>query len=86
MKKVIDLIKEGSLNPDDQTRANAESLLMEMRDRDPATFLYECTKVFRDESLQVPFRMIAGTMLRMSVKEMNVADCDARRQASSSGT
>lgn len=86
MKKVIDLIKEGSLNPDDQTRAQAESLLMEMRDRDPSTFLYECTKVFRDESLQVPFRMIAGTMLRMSIKEMNVAASDARTPGSTSGT
>lgn len=71
-KKFIDYVREGSLSPDDDIRNQTEAILLEMRNRDPANFLFECVEAFKNPNENNVTRLTTATILRVSLKDMNV--------------
>ena len=69
LKTVRDLVREGSLSAVDDVRNSAECELIDLRNKNPASFMFECTKMMRDTSEQESLRIVAATMMRISLKE-----------------
>ncbi len=68
----LQLIRDGSLNPNNQVREQSENTLLDIRKRDPQNFFHQCCEVFIAESENIAVRATAGTILLISLKEMEV--------------
>jgi hypothetical protein len=70
-EKFMEVLSSG-LSSNNERRKESEDILMNLREREAYTFFFELTKVFTTEDVGVDLRLVAGTVMSMSLSEFFV--------------